>query len=197
MPWANDGSMDWNAIRCTPIADNPGQHGDPCMVEGSQWSGVDDCELGVMCFGVDPATNEGYCASLCGWFGNAACAGDQECQVQPGTLGLPLCMDTCDPTVPACAEGMGCFPNGSSFICQPAAKMRAPVGSPCADPTACVAGAMCSFFEANCGQAAGEGCCAQVCDTTAPSPCPPGPQICQPWFGDAGAPQWAHVGYCA
>ncbi|MEM7153814.1 MAG: hypothetical protein AAF799_13280 [Myxococcota bacterium] len=195
MPWANDGGMIWNSIRCSPVADNPGQPGDPCTVEGSQWSGIDDCDVGMMCFGVDPKTNEGYCVSLCPGGGGAQCETAQECEIQPGDLGLPICVPSCDPTAPDCGEGEGCFPGGSSFTCQPAAKMRLAVGTPCADPNTCEAGSMCAFAGLDCGQAAGEGCCAQVCDIGQPDPCPDA-QACLPWFGGAGAPQWAHVGYC-
>lgn len=195
MPWANDGGMEWNSIRCSPIDDNPGQPGDPCTVEGSQYSGIDDCDIGLMCFGVDPKTNEGYCVSLCPGGGDSQCQSMRECQIQPGDLGLPVCVPSCDPTAPDCDEGEGCFPGGSSFTCQPAAKMRLPIGSPCDDPSVCAAGAMCAFAGLDCGQAPGEGCCAEVCDTGEPAPCPMG-QACLPWFGGAGAPQWAHVGYC-
>ncbi len=131
----------------------------------------------------------------------AACTGlvewvrIQECQIQPGDLGLPLCVPSCDPTAPECAEGEGCFPGGSSFTCQSAAKQRIAVGSPCTDPVTCVAGALCIYVGYECGQAAGEGCCSQVCDTALPDLCPEF-ESCVSWFGDAGAPELAHVGTC-
>ncbi|MEX1369444.1 MAG: hypothetical protein AB1Z98_40330 [Nannocystaceae bacterium] len=194
MPWAADGSMTWTNIRCSPIVDDPGQPGDACTVEGSQWSGIDDCDAGSMCFGVDPQTNVGTCASFCSWFGDGPCEADTECQIQPGDLALPVCVPTCDPTAPDCPMGTGCFAGGSSFTCQDTARMRAAVGSPCPDPVACTAGALCAYG-LECGQGVGEGCCAEVCDLGQPSPCPPA-QMCSPWFGGAGSPQWDHVGYC-
>ncbi|MCA9710496.1 MAG: hypothetical protein KDK70_31940 [Myxococcales bacterium] len=195
MPLSIDGSEDWNAIRCSPIAANPGQPGEPCTAEGNQWSGIDDCDANTMCWVTNPDTNEGVCVAFCSWFGGEPCGEAFECQAQPGELMLPLCAPVCDPTAPGCPPDMGCFPGGASFTCQPAARARAPVGSPCPDPTACGAGALCAFG-LDCGQAPGEGCCSAVCDTTAPDPCPI-PAACTPWFGAGGPASWAHVGYCA
>src|SRR5689334_19955710 len=44
MPWANDGGNSWNATRCTPLAEDPNGIGEPCTVEGSPVTGIDDCE---------------------------------------------------------------------------------------------------------------------------------------------------------
>lgn len=197
MPWANDGGMEWNSIRCSEIAEDPGQPGEPCTVEGNQWSGIDSCDANAMCWVTDPDTNEGSCISFCSWFGGETCDPGYECQAQPGDLMLPLCAPTCDPTSLDCLlDGMGCFPGGASFTCQPAAQMRAPAGDPCPDPASCEAGALCGFG-VDCGQPEGEGCCVTVCDTTElPDPCPM-PAVCTPWFGGAGPAQWEHVGYCA
>ena len=65
MPWANDGGDEWNATRCSPIADVPTQVGELCMVEGSGTSGIDDCDQGLVCWQVDPDTNVGVCHALC------------------------------------------------------------------------------------------------------------------------------------
>lgn len=196
MPWANDGGEDWNSVRCSSIAENPGQHGDPCTVEGSGYSGIDDCALGNMCFHVDPETNMGTCVSFCGGGVDVGCGIDQECEIHPGQLGLPLCVDPCDPTAPECPPGHGCFPNGSSFTCQPTADLRVAVGMPCQGPGQCVSGGLCAFVGVDCDQVPGDGCCASVCDTADPGSCPM-PQVCSPWFGGAGPLEWAHVGYCA
>ncbi len=195
MPMSIDGTEEWNAIRCSPIAENPGQPGERCTVEGHQWSGIDDCDDGAMCWVTNPEANEGVCIAFCSWFGDGPCDEGYECQAQPGELMLPLCAPSCDPTVADCPDGMGCFPGGASFTCQPASKMRAPVGSPCTDPLACEVDALCAYG-VDCGQDPGQGCCASTCDTTQPDPCPL-PATCTPWFGDAGPAQWAHVGYCA
>jgi hypothetical protein len=63
--WANDGGAVWNSTRCVPVDPTPAEVGDECMVEGSAVSGIDNCELGSMCFDVDPDTNTGVCVALC------------------------------------------------------------------------------------------------------------------------------------
>jgi len=74
LPWANDGGKSWNAPRCSPLDPHPRAPGEPCMVEGSAFTGIDDCELGAMCWNVDAETNEGECVAFCdGTPDNAVC----------------------------------------------------------------------------------------------------------------------------
>src|SRR6187431_2409029 len=40
MPWANDGGMTWNAMRCSPLAPDPALAGEACTVEGAAFSGI-------------------------------------------------------------------------------------------------------------------------------------------------------------
>lgn len=91
MPWSNDGGSQWNASRCSPVGTDPGAPGDPCTVEGTPFSGVDDCDLGVVCF--EPDENlEGTCVGLCqGNEANPSCAqADTWCWIDP--QGFPLCL---------------------------------------------------------------------------------------------------------
>ncbi len=161
MPWANDGGSEWNASRCSPIDDTPAAVGESCTVEGSGTSGIDDCELGTMCFQVDPETQAGTCTALC-----SGTAATPECSVGACEVfsdALPLCLDTCDPIEQACGDGLGCFLLGDAFACLPTTA-EIPVGDPCVQITDCVPGSLCIdgvFFE-NCD---GPTCCAQVCDT--------------------------------
>lgn len=64
MPWANDGGDHWNATRCSPIEPDAGVSGDECTADGSGVSGLDDCELGALCWDVDDM-NMGTCAEMC------------------------------------------------------------------------------------------------------------------------------------
>ena len=64
MPWANDGGPDLNATRCSPVSPDPGAPGDPCTVEGSAVSGIDDCDIGTMCWDVD-RSGQGTCIAMC------------------------------------------------------------------------------------------------------------------------------------
>lgn len=117
--WANDGGTAWNATKCVPVARDPNQPGDPCTVEGSAVSGLDDCDLGAMCFFVDPDTNTGTCTQLC--------TGTEEAPVCPPTTAcsltnddvLNLCLTACDLDMPACPMGQVCIPSGDAAVCVP------------------------------------------------------------------------------
>lgn len=76
-PWAN-GKPVWSAIRCVPVLGG-GAPGEPCEVIDDPFSGFDDCAPGVLCFEVDPETNQGTCASLCDVLDPGGCFGDETC----------------------------------------------------------------------------------------------------------------------
>lgn len=63
--WSNDGGPIHNATRCAPIDSQPGQAGDQCIVEGSETSGIDTCDIMLQCLYTDPETNIGHCVPLC------------------------------------------------------------------------------------------------------------------------------------
>jgi len=120
MPWANDGGNSWNALKCTPLAEDPGAPGDPCTVEGSGVSGIDDCELGAMCWAVDPDTNIGHCVAMCTGSPDAPICEDPATACAIANDGvLHLCLPTCDPLAPMCPEGESCFPVGDEYVCSP------------------------------------------------------------------------------
>ena len=120
VPWANDGGTTWNAYRCSPIDADPGEPGDPCTVEVSPTSGIDDCELGTMCWNVDPRTNTGVCVALCtGDLAAPICEDPQTHCAISGVGVLALCLPTCHPFVQDCAENEGCYPNSDHWECHP------------------------------------------------------------------------------
>ncbi len=183
MPWANDGGPVWNAVRCSPIAEAPGQEDDPCTVEAYPTSGIDDCDLGLMCFFVDIDTNMGTCIPLCG---NSAedptCASmEQQCSITNDGV-LPLCLDNCHPLMPVCSPGFGCYPLDDGFTCFPTEGGGGVYGDPCDFPTDCEVGHTCVDGSVLPGCPAG--CCTPFCDLMAPDDCPdPGLGIsCTPWF---------------
>jgi len=103
VPWANDGGSEWNATRCTPVADDPAATGEPCTVEGGPTSGVDDCNDHTICWDVD-ARDHGTCIPLCqGDEANPECHGDQWCFVGY------------DASVAVCLPEQLCLPDG---VCQ-------------------------------------------------------------------------------
>ncbi|MEM9453905.1 MAG: hypothetical protein AAGF11_06980 [Myxococcota bacterium] len=203
MPWANDGGL-WNATRCVPIEPMPGQVGDPCFVQGSVASGIDDCDLGTMCWDVDSNTNMGECIDLCN-----GCPDEQSCD-SPGTACavindfMPLCIETCDPLAQDCAEGQACYPFDNMFICGPDASGRMGVfGDLCEFINVCDPGLTCQPAATVPGCFGAFGCCTDYCDLTDPAgdaQCTGAPagQTCQPWV-PMGMPVagYEDVGICS
>lgn len=167
MAWANDGGDQWNAARCSPLDPNPTLLGEACTVEGSGFSGIDNCDVGLMCWNVD-ADNTGVCAALCtGAEANPSCPGALQCGAI--TEVLSLCVDGCDPLAQDCDDGEACAPELSGFFCAPAGPAQP--GEACA-VDGCAAGSVCIDGAAalDCSDLA---CCASYCDPTAPV-CPQG-----------------------
>jgi hypothetical protein len=203
MPWGNDGGT-WNATRCSPIQDNPGQPGDECTVEGGAASGIDSCALGSMCWDVDPKTNTGLCVAMCtGDEANPICENpDTTCSIANDGA-IVLCLPVCDPILQDCPEGQACYPVAEDWVCGPdASGEMGGYGDPCEFINVCDPGLMCLDASAtpNCMAA---GCCTEVCDLSDPAgdgQCTGAPdgQTCQPWYEEGAAPPgYEDVGACA
>ncbi len=204
MPWANDGGPLWNATRCSPVANAPGDPGDPCTVEGSPSSGLDDCDVAAVCFNVDPMTNEGVCVPTCG--GNEAmplCEDpDTDCMIDlDGSL--VLCMPTCDPVLQDCAMGEGCFPSWEDeFYCVRSNAPAATHGDTCEWNDQCGPGQVC-ISEGAFSACMGIGCCTTVCaldDLDADADCAAldPMQVCVPWYEEGAAPMgMENIGACS
>ncbi len=195
MPWANDGGSFWNATKCVPIARNAAQVGDPCMVEGSGVSGIDDCDKDAMCWDVDLETNEGTCVAFCdGDEANPTCTDPvTQCVITNDGV-LVLCLPTCNPITPdTCSEGQGCYPVDDAFACAPDASGElGGYGDPCEFINVCDPGLFCADATTvpSCTSAA---CCSPFCDVTDPDAsanCPgaAGGQECTPWYEDGNTP---------
>ncbi|MCA9648288.1 MAG: hypothetical protein H6712_17385 [Myxococcales bacterium] len=202
MPWANDGGTSWNATRCSPLNPMPNQVGDPCTVEGSGVSGIDDCDAGMMCWDVDPMTNMGTCIELCGCsYDSPSCqTPNQTCSIS-NNAALTICTDVCNPLDPmACDAGQGCYPVGELFQCAPdASGAGGAEGDPCAFINVCDPGLVCLAAAAVPGCAGGVGCCASTCSIDDPAPgCPVG-SSCVAWYEGGAAPDMClgTVGVCA
>ena len=200
MPWANDGSMAWNSSRCSPIAEMPHAPGEPCMVEGSAVSGIDDCVIASMCWNVDPDTNMGTCVAFCtGSEANPSCKDDSTRCVIANDGVLILCLPCCDPRVPTCGDGQRCLPIDAFFSCVPESDGEpAPTGTACDSLDDCDAG-YCAAATAvpGCMDAA---CCSPWCTLGDDASCEaalPG-TVCTPWSAEkpTGCGD-AELGYCA
>ncbi len=202
MPWANDGGDSWNATKCSPIDDNPGQPGDTCTVEGSGVSGIDDCDVASMCWDVDGETNMGTCVGFCEGTPDAPfCPNpDEGCSISNDGV-LILCLAYCDPLLQDCPEGSACYPEDNGFFCSPDASgaEQGAIGDPCEYINVCDPGGWCAAAETQPGCAGASGCCAAYCDVTDPdadATCPAGTE-CVAWHMEGTAPPGEEdIGVC-
>jgi hypothetical protein len=195
----------WATAKCTPVSPSPAPVGAPCKVEESGTSGVDDCEIGAMCWNVDPLTLEGQCVSFCqGTEANPSCPAGHTCSIHNAGL-LILCLPTCDPLVGDCEPGLACQPSSSwggssnSFVCRPT-QASGQINDACYEQGGCPVGTAC--VTPPLVESCGSGCCLPFCDVNDPdadATCSDehdaGP--CMSWFMDEGPPQYASVGVCA
>ncbi|MCA9708533.1 MAG: hypothetical protein KDK70_21975, partial [Myxococcales bacterium] len=199
VPWANDGGSAWNDRRCVPVAEDPVGVGEACTMEGSPYSGLDDCALGAMCWSVDAETLEGTCVALCGGTERApTCAADQSCLVTNDN-NLAVCLSNCDPLQPDCLAGETCIPDDTGFVCAPTSEAAA--GEPCSFINTCGAGLVCAsnpYVAPSCDESE-PGCCTPWCDLAAPDPsaaCFDPAQQCMPWWESEAPPGLETLGAC-
>jgi hypothetical protein len=204
MPWANDGGSSWNSWACRPLAEDPAAVGEPCHVEGSPTSGIDDCALGAMCWDVDPKTGEGECIGLCKGSGDGPYCDDpgEWCHIHADAV-LILCVPVCNPLEPSCVEGESCIPTEYEWVCSnDASGDQGAYGDPCEYNNVCDPGLVCLDASAVAGCEAPIGCCTDFCDISDPlgdMQCAGVAEgaICQPWFEPGEAPVgFDDVGVC-
>jgi hypothetical protein len=182
-----------------PIDPSAAGVGEPCHVEGSAVTGVDDCAPGSTCWGVDPDTLTGTCVALCVGEGPEASCDDAQATCIVANDGvLPLCLPTCDPLHTAgCPDGAGCYPIGNDFVCLQVGIGVVDGAATCKRPTDCEPGTAC-LDDAITESCTDPPCCAAWCDHTlvdADEACGDG-MLCQPYHGiDAPAGQ-EHLGLC-
>ncbi|MGH1344981.1 MAG: vWA domain-containing protein [Nannocystales bacterium] len=129
-PWANDGGPLHNATRCVPVAPDPLAPGEPCAVEGSGVSGLDDCDIGVVCYDVVEKTLEGTCVAMCsGPESSPVCPKGSWCNItNDGVLALCMPDELCvDDGVCQCMCGDGMDPDCKKGQCDEAPKAVDPL----------------------------------------------------------------------
>lgn len=202
--YADDGGSSWNNTKCVPVLENPAQEGEPCVAPNGGVGGIDDCDLGLMCWDVD-AENQGYCIALChGSPEDPFCdAPALVCAVYQDGFGL--CLTGCDPLLQDCDPSDVCIATstGGGFLCVLDASGDAgQQHDPCMYANACDPGLWCAptTAAAECDQNA-TGCCQPFCDLSDPdadAKCGDGEQVCTPYYGDERPPpELADVGYCS
>ena len=171
VPWANDGGELWNANRCVAVDPDGSAPGEPCTVEGSGVSGIDDCDASSFCFNVDADTLQGVCVPFCaGTEADPLCPRGTQCMhTNEGTIAV--CLPTCDPLAPTCGDGEGCYLVGDTFHCL---RVGAPVYDHGAQVASCEPGSISiepgsqSFCDPK-----GDVCCSPLCDIDMPACAPP------------------------
>ncbi|MEM7159435.1 MAG: hypothetical protein AAF799_41740 [Myxococcota bacterium] len=201
MPWDDSGGTAWNATRCVTIADDPGAPGDPCTVEGVGNSGIDDCELGTMCWDVDPFTLTGVCAPLCsGSVDSPACEDPNRYCWISADAAVVLCLPLCHPLAGDCPAEQGCYANTPGWRCAPSSSSGEGVyGASCEFIDECEPGLVCIQASTVPGCGDSGGCCSEPCDLDAPD-CPHAGEgvTCVPWYDPGTAPPgFENVGVCA
>lgn len=206
--YADDGGSSWNANKCVPVMPDPHAPGEACTVTGSGVSGIDDCELGSMCWDVGDDLM-GTCVALCtGSLEEPMCLDPATACVIYNDGVLNLCLDRCDPLTGDCPDPNDlCLPasleDPDGFLCiVDASGDGGQVHTPCTFANSCDAGLLCrpAASASECDQQAGS-CCEPVCDLTVPDPdsqCTGVGQKCVAFFMPDMAPEGDEdVGVCA
>jgi len=199
MPYADDMGSNWNALKCTSVDPRPDAVGEPCTVTESQLSGIDSCELGALCWNVDPQTLTGYCIALCsGSVREPSCPEGSSCNVLGEGI-VTFCLLDCSPLDQNCPDGYLCTAlNGNRFGCSLDVSGEAGFyGDPCDFAGQCDPGLVCRSGEEVPG-CMSDWCCTPLCDISQPNTCPGEKQSCIPWFDEGDAPAGQNdVGVCA
>jgi hypothetical protein len=200
MPVDTDADGIHDASKCVPLAQSPGQGGDPCQVEGSPASGVDDCDIGLLCWGVN-ADNQGGCVQMCsGTPSMPTCPNGLLCDVSNGGA-LILCLKPCDPLTPSCPNGKICLPTAEGvFVCDTdASGDEGMFGDECEYLNVCDDGLLCAPSNAVPG-CNSQACCTEYCDLDSDvNNCTGAPQgqECVPFYDPGFAPPgYEDVGVC-
>jgi len=197
--YASNGATFWNNTKCVPAGTQaPGQS---CTAEGGGISGIDDCQLGAMCWDTDGGS-QGTCVALCtGTEDKPVCAADDACAIANEGV-LNLCLPVCDPLAQDCADDEVCVAIGEVFVCIDDDSGDTGVANdPCTALNACDQGLACVSQDAAIECPPQTGCCQPFCDTTDPDPmCPNPDQACVPWFAammQDPPPGLEKIGFCS
>ncbi len=185
--WSADGDHDLAGCvltRCAVLAPDPVPPGGTCTVEVGPWSGLDDCDVGAYCWGVDPVTLEGLCISNCGGSeANPVCPDELECFIGYGGW-ITACVRGCDALVPTCGDAATCTTtDGDPSVCLPSSFGVATgqaVG--CDHTVGCGEGFACVATDRVAGCEDPSSCCTALCDPEAPT-CDVATPVCTPLAG--------------
>ncbi|GEM_PF-6089449 len=181
---------------CVPIRPASQPLGSPCNIQGSTFSGLDNCDRGAMCRFLDEQ-GDGLCMAFC-----QGSASDPQCSTEDSFCELcpdcpSFCIPLCDPLNNDCPLDLSCGNFDQKFGCAaPLDPNQSGVfGEECEFSNQCASGLTCVSPEDLPG-CAGIGCCTPYCDLRLDSPCP-GATICAPYFLDVCVLQrYEKLGIC-
>ena len=195
--WANDGGPVWNANRCVPIADDPVGVGEPCTVEDSGTSGLDNCDGTSMCFGAAPEGFDGTCHAFCTGSENDPMCADScgVCSISNEGV-LNLCLASCNPVTQDCPDEGTCFEYQGHFICAPFLKSGVGVaGDACLASNDCAIDHRCLDPSLVPDCPGPSGCCSPLCMVGDATGCAALPgSVCESLFDDDEGPDPTCVG---
>jgi hypothetical protein len=205
MAYAPEDEFSFTGNKCTAVVDAPKAIGDPCHVEGGWWSGIDDCDYGLVCWDINHDTNEGQCVAMCTGSAEAAeCPSSADVCAFWVTGISHVCLRTCDPLVQDCTPGQACLPewgsNAEEWVCK--AEYSFDEGQefdPCAYSNVCNPGLVCwdPSKAIECTDPM-NGCCLSLCDLGDPQ-CNGAGAECTPFydtFDGEAPPEFGNVGLC-
>lgn len=187
----------WGANTCVPVT-GEGQIGDPCDIENGKYTGLDNCDLGLICLLTDDEGKGGACVEFCNVDSECPKTGAKCVVYNDGSL--PICLVDCDPLVQDCPEGQACYNSaGDNFVCfkQSAKPGEGGPGSECAYINQCQKGSYCANPASVDGCGAESGCCTPYCPVSGgDAPCQ-GMEKCVAFFVMGMAPPgYEDVGVC-
>lgn len=184
-PYGDSGGL-WDSTRCIPVAPDPAQLGEPCVIAGDDDSGVDDCDVGAFCWDGD-GEDLLVCAPLCaGSIRDKLCPEGHYCAYY--SEWLAVCeRPSCDPLVQDCAvDGEVCLPNIYAYDDWCVYDDSAAAGlvhAPCDGDLECAGGLVCVVSEYAAVECGGDawGCCEPFCEVGV-DPCPGAGQECLVYY---------------
>lgn len=205
MAYAKDGDQTWNAAKCVPVVADPRQSGESCQAIDGGFTGLDNCDAGLMCLVSDYTTLSGKCVEQCTGSPDAPeCPDGKLCSISTDDVNgvLARCLQPCDPLSQDCAAEEICIYNfadyGETWVCDTKVPGDGGLYASCLYSNACEKGLMClgSISSTDCDQGI-LACCLPLCDLTAPENCPDD-LMCLAWYVPGmEVPGYENVGYCS
>ncbi len=187
----------WGLNKCVPKTGDS-QVGDPCDIVDGKYTGLDNCDVGLICLLTDDEGLGGACVEFCDVSDQCPKTGAKCVVYNDGSL--PICLVDCDPLIQDCPEGQACYNSaGDAFVCFKESAMpgEGAPGDECSYINQCQKGSFCAnpASLSECG--AQSGCCTPYCPVDGGNePCNPG-EDCVVFFVEGMAPPgYENVGVC-